>query len=140
MAIASSDYEPMSSINTTPMIDVLLVLIVMLILTIPLMTHKVTIDLPVAGPPAADPAKPHRLEIAQSGALSWDGRTITDAELPNLLAAVVRDGDKPVLQLRTDPEARYERFDSVLATVKRANITRLGFVGDAALVRAISSR
>ncbi|WP_326525454.1 ExbD/TolR family protein [Sphingomonas sp.] len=124
--------EPLSAINITPMIDVMLVLIVMMILTIPVMSHKVPIDLPGAGDfvPRA-PDQPHRLAIAASGALSWDGRAIADAQLPVLLEGVTRD-PAAVLHMQTDPAARYERFDTVLATVKRANVTRLGFVGDAA--------
>lgn len=126
--------EPIATINITPMIDVMLVLIVMLILTIPVMTHKVPIELPQPGPPREAPDVTHRLDIARDGALAWDGRAIADAELPALLDAVARDG-RQVLHMRTDPEARYDRFDETLAVVKRANITRLGFIGDAALVR-----
>ena len=122
--------EPMSSINITPMIDVMLVLLVMLILTIPLKTHKVPIELPSAGGGATND-EPHRLEIAATGALQWDGRSIADAELPALLAGMTAGAS--VLHMRTDPAARYERFDAVLATVKRANVTRLGFIGDAQL-------
>ncbi|UIJ45611.1 biopolymer transporter ExbD [Sphingomonas cannabina] len=129
-AIAKRETEPFSDINITPMIDVMLVLLVMLILTIPTMTHKVPIDLPQPGPSMGTPEQPHRLEIARSGALSWDGRAIADAELKPLLAALTAGGEEPVLHMRTDPEARYERFDQVLAEVKRANIRRLGFVGD----------
>ena len=128
-AMTKREIEPISDINITPMIDVMLVLIVMMILTIPIMTHKVPIDLP-QGPARTTPEKPHRLEIARSGALSWDGRAIKDAELKPLLAGMVGNEDKPVLHMRTDPEARYERFDQVLAQVKRANVQRLGFVGD----------
>ncbi len=128
----SAASEPMSDINITPMIDVMLVLIVMLILTIPLKNHKVPIDLPAPNLSAVASLTPHRLEIAATGGLSWDGRAIVDAELPGLLAAVAGDVDQ-VLHMRTDPAARYERFDAVLATVKRANVTKLGFVGDAPL-------
>jgi biopolymer transport protein ExbD len=130
-AIAKRETEPFSDINITPMIDVMLVLLVMLILTIPTMSHKVAIDLPRPDPRRqVEPSQPHRLEIARSGALSWDGRAIADAELKPLLAAMVGGEARPVLHMRTDPEARYERFDQVLADVKRANVQRLGFVGD----------
>ncbi|HWK37268.1 biopolymer transporter ExbD [Sphingomonas sp.] len=132
-AIARRETEPMSDINITPMIDVMLVLLVMLILTIPTMTHKVAIDLPQPGPRDAPSAAPHRLEIARSGALAWDGRTIGDAELKPLLAGMIGNEDKPVLHMRTDPDARYERFDQILAEVKRANVQRLGFIGDGPL-------
>lgn len=119
--------EPISTINITPMIDVMLVLLVMLILTIPMKVHKVAIDLPSPSPVAAS-SVPHRLAIARDGSLSWDGRTVRDAELPGLLDGVARDKAQ-VLHVQTDPEARYERFDATLAVVKRANVQRLGFVG-----------
>lgn len=126
----SSDAEPFAAINITPMIDVLLVLIVMLVLTIPIKTYKVPIELPQPEPSERAPDGTHRLDIARNGALAWDGRAIADGELTPLLDAVARDG-RQVLHMRTHPETRYERFDQTLATVKRANITRLGFVGDA---------
>ncbi|URW74520.1 biopolymer transporter ExbD [Sphingomonas donggukensis] len=128
--------EPFSAINITPMIDVLLVLIVMLILTIPVVAHKVPIDLPAPGPKAAPPEQPHRLGIAGDGALSWDGRTIADAQLKPLLEGLAREGSG-VLHMQTDPLARYERFDQTLAEVKRANVTRLAFIGDAAMVDSL---
>lgn len=128
--------EPFSAINITPMIDVLLVLIVMLILTIPVVSHKVPIDLPAPGTETAPPDTPHRLAIARDGGLSWDGRAIADAQLKPLLEGLAREGSG-VLHMQTDPAARYERFDQTLAEVKRANITRLGFIGDAAMVASL---
>jgi biopolymer transport protein ExbD len=119
--------EPISTINITPMIDVMLVLLVMLILTIPMKVHKVAIDLPSPIPVAAS-SVPHRLAIARDGALSWDGRAVRDAELPGLLDGVARNKAQ-VLHVQTDPEASYERFDQTLAVVKRANVQRLAFVG-----------
>ncbi len=129
MSLARS-HEPIATINITPLIDVMLVLLIMMILTIPIATHKVAIDLPRPGPADALTLPPHTLSIAQDGAFAWDGRPISDAELTPLLAEVVRGSDRPVLHLRTDPETRYERFDQTLATVKRAGIKGLGFVGD----------
>ncbi|MEI9850756.1 MAG: biopolymer transporter ExbD [Sphingomonas sp.] len=130
MARAVTVREPQlfSTINVTPFIDVMLVLLIMLILTIPLATQKLPVELP-QGRGAAATEPPHQLAIDRQGGLAWDGRRIADAELPALLARV-KDTSDGVLHLRTDPEARYERFDSVLAMVKRAGIVRLGFVGD----------
>lgn len=122
--------EPISALNTTPLIDVLLVLLIMLIVTIPAATNKLPVDLQ-SGPPKTTPDLPHRLDIAASGALAWDGRAITDAELTALLATTVATSG--TLQFRADEAARYERFASVLATVKRAGVTRLGFVGNEAM-------
>jgi biopolymer transport protein ExbD len=119
---------PFSAINVTPFIDVMLVLLIVMILSIPIATHKVPVDLPNDRSTSAQLQPPHQLAIDQTGVLFWDGRRIADAALPELLASVGSD-PAAVLHMRTDPEARYERFDSVLAVVKRAGIERLGFVG-----------
>ncbi|MDT8759843.1 biopolymer transporter ExbD [Sphingomonas psychrotolerans] len=119
---------PFSAINVTPFIDVMLVLLIVMILSIPVATHKLPIELPVGDGPI-QVERPHQLGIDRAGTLFWDGRQIADSELPELLAAMQRDA-AAVLHMNTDPEARYERFDSVLAVVKRAGVERLGFVGN----------
>jgi biopolymer transport protein ExbD len=126
---AHANAEPIGAINVTPFIDVLLVLMIMIILTIPIQSHKVPIDLPTPGVPPPTTPLSHELAIERGGALIWDGQRIADAALPGLLANVAAD-DRTELHLRTDPETRYERFDTVLSMVKRANITRLGFIGN----------
>lgn len=122
-----SEPSYMKEMNVTPFIDVMLVLLVVIIMSLPLATHKLPIDLPsgTAGPIADEP---HTLAIDRAGALYFDGRALADAELPAILTAM-RDRPGAVLQMNTDPEANFARFDSVLAVVKRAGITRLGFVG-----------
>jgi biopolymer transport protein ExbD len=121
--------EPISAINVTPFIDVLLVLLIMIVLTIPIATQKLPIDLPQNPTRELVLEKPHTLAIDRQGALFWDGRSIGDAELPRLLATVSTTPEE-VLHFQTDPEARYERFNQVLGAVKRAGVTRLGFVGN----------
>lgn len=128
-AVAFRHPEPMSAINVTPFIDVLLVLLIMLILTVPIASHKVPVDLPIGKEGMSLPETKHELGIARDGGLSWDGRSVSDAELSGLLGRAMTE-ERPVLHMRTDPEARYERFDEVLAVVKRAGVERLGFVGD----------
>jgi biopolymer transport protein ExbD len=123
------DPEYFSSMNTTPLIDVLLVLLVMLIITLPVASHKVPIVLPANGPPAAPPVT-HRLTIAANGAYGWDGTPLPDEALPPRLAAFIGDPGQPVLVIAADGEARYDRFDHTLATIKRAGITKLGFAGN----------
>ena len=125
-----SEAEPFSALNITPLIDVMLVLLIMLIVTIPGATHKVPVDLPQGESPPV-PRLPHRLDITADGSLLWDGAQIADAQLPALLQAGV-DEDTP-LHVKTDEAARYERFDAVLAVVKRAGVTKLGFVGHEAM-------
>ena len=121
--------QPMAAMNMTPLIDVLLVLLVMMILSIPIMTHKLPIDLPPPGP--YDPVQhtQHRIDLGADGRLAWDGVALSDAALPGKLAAMQREPAAD-LQIAANAAARYERFDQTLATIKRAGITRLGFVGN----------
>ena len=125
-----AQFQPMSALNITPLIDVLLVLLVMLILTIPMATQKVSIDLPIAGPPApTPPEKMHRLDIAANGSLALDGAAVDETSLRARLAPVVAD-PQALLTINADAASRYETFDRVLATIKRAGVTRLGFTGN----------
>jgi biopolymer transport protein ExbD len=129
MASRTADMQPIAAINITPLIDVMLVLLIMMILTLPVMTHKVAVDLPSGPGKPVSVDKMHRLEIAASGALSLDGAAIAESALPDQLVATMADKDA-TLTIRADAESRYETFDRVLATVKRAGVTRLGFVGN----------
>lgn len=126
--------EPMMSLNMTPLVDVLLVLIVMMILTVPIVTHKVPIELPQPGLENPGPHTVHRLDLAADGHLAWDGVAIADRALPARLAALKREPNAD-LQLAANAEARYERFDQTLATIKQAGITRLGFAGNERFAR-----
>ncbi len=129
MARAAAMPEPplFSAINVTPFIDVLLVLLIVLILDLPPATNNLPIELP--GPGTASMQVPHQLAIDARGGLRWDGGEILDTALPVLLARVAKT-PHGMLTMSTDPEARYERFDSVLAVVKHAGITRLTFEGN----------
>ena len=119
----------MGEINTTPLIDVMLVLLIMMILTVPITTHKVPLDLP-QGTATGTPPPTHLLAIDAGGALSWDGAPIAAAALPARVSALVRDPAAPVLHLKADAEAPYVRFDETLATIKSAGVTKLGLVGN----------
>ena len=129
MASRTADAQPIATPNITPLIDVMLVLLIMMILTLPVATHKVAVDLPNGPPRTMVDQKIHRLEIAASGALSLDGVAVSESALPDQLVAITADKDAQ-LTLRTEGGTHYETFDRVLATVKRAGITRLGFVGN----------
>jgi biopolymer transport protein ExbD len=124
--------DPIPAINTTPLIDVLLVLLIMIIMTLPLQTHKLPIELPPPG--TKTPAEPpHRLDITANGALLWDGAALSDAALPDRLKPIAAQHDG-VLHMRTDPDAAYDRFATVLDVVKRAGIEHLGFIGNETMV------
>ena len=126
LAYRRADDEPFSALNITPLIDVMLVLLIMLIVTIPSLTHKIPVDLPQGGV-QTQPSLPNRLDIAADGSLFWDGARISDAQLPALLKSTA--GADTALLIKTDEAARYERFDAVLAVIKHAGVTKLGFVG-----------
>jgi biopolymer transport protein ExbD len=128
-ATAHADFQPIAEINTTPLVDVMLVLLIMFILVIPVTSHKVPVDLPSGPPPVAVPPPVHRLDLDQAGRLFWDGLPVDSAGLTARLAAMARDPADPVLHMNAAEETRYERFDETLAAVRRAGITRLGFVG-----------
>src|SRR5882757_984700 len=101
--VPAREPQPMSALNITPLIDVMLVLLVMMILTIPAMTHKVPIDLPVAGPTDGKPMVIHQLDLAANGALSLDGTALSAAALPGRLAAL-RTDPRAELHVNTDPK------------------------------------
>lgn len=127
---ARIDHQPMGAMNITPLIDVMLVLLVMLILTIPMATQKVSIDLPTRGDPApTPPEKMHRLDVTATGSLVLDGAVVTEASLPARLGPLVAD-KQALLTIYADPTSRYDTFDHVLATIKRSGVTRLGFAGN----------
>ena len=136
-ALAAEAEAPIAALNTTPLIDVMLVLLIMFIVTIPIATHKVRIDLPSG--PLAQPEKPqiHDLALDAAGRLSWDGAPLAEAALPARLSAMKTDQPDALLRLRADGMTRYEAFDRVLATVKRSGVERLGFVGNEAFAGAI---
>ncbi len=124
---------PFREMNTTPLIDVMLVLLIMFIVTIPIASHKVPLDLPQRPLPAREEPLMHRLDLDAAGRLSWDGSPIAEARLPAELANV----DTAELHFRADAETRYEDFDRVLAAIKRARIERLGLIDNQRFAAAL---
>jgi biopolymer transport protein ExbD len=119
--------EPIAAMNITPLIDVMLVLLVMLIITLPMTLHKVDVDLPVSGPQTRESVT-QKLALDASGMTWWNGRAVTNAQLTEELKVAAANKDD--LQFQTEASARYERFDQLIAEVKRAGITQIGFVGN----------
>src|SRR3712207_792654 len=134
-SFASDHQMPMSELNTTPLIDVMLVLLIMFIITIPISTHKVPLDLPGGVPPERQEPIVHRLNLDNAGRISLDGTPVPDAELPERLAAISAEPTSE-LHLRAESETLYDRFDRVLAAVKRAGVTRLGLVDNERFAKA----
>jgi biopolymer transport protein ExbD len=122
--------EPIGDINTTPLIDVMLVLLIMLIITIPLQTHNVPMDLPRQAPAIIVNPVRNTLSVTADDRLFWNGAPITEAGLGEALQRIAAQPVRPEVQLEPDAEARYDLVARVLATIKRANITGLGVVGN----------
>ena len=128
----NSSGEPIMDINTTPLIDVLLVLLIMFIITIPIQTHAVKLDLPQdsgAPPPPVDPIK-NKVIITAAGALLWNGATVNAEQLRLYLEASQQMDPLPELHLQPEPNARYQVVDEVLAITKTAKVEKMGFVGN----------
>ena len=132
MAVGDRDEnEPMMDMNTTPLIDVMLVLLIMFIITLPVQTHAVKIDLPVASnnPPNVDPEK-NKITIDPAGTIAWNGSPVDLAQLAQFLEQTKALPVEPELQVQPDPYARYITVDRVMAVVKRSGVGKLGFVGN----------
>jgi len=123
---------PMGDINVTPLVDVMLVLLIIFMVTAPMLSYEIAIDLPqpTKNPidPPPDPPTPIRLRIDDVGQLFWDNSPLPKSALrPSLLVEATRD-PQPTLELETSPEARYEVLAEVLATAKNAGMIKIGFV------------
>jgi biopolymer transport protein ExbD len=129
----NAEAEPMMEINTTPLIDVMLVLLIMLIITIPIQTHAVKLDLPVnqpnQAPPPINPVK-NVLSINAQDQVLWNGSPVSMAQLRSYLDATQQMNPIPELHLQPDATARYEIVDEVLAVTKQAHVQKMGFVGN----------
>jgi biopolymer transport protein ExbD len=128
----SSPALPVPDINTTPLIDVMLVLLVMLIITIPVQLHSVNLNLPIAPPSAAPPTPPEvvRLDIAPGDLVLWNGEAVADrGVLRERLAAAGRQATQPEVHVRPQPGASYDGFAAVMTAVHGAGLTKLGVTG-----------
>ncbi|NLS28512.1 Biopolymer transport protein ExbD [Sphingomonas sp. S2M10] len=132
MSAGRDDGEPMMDMNTTPLIDVMLVLLIMFIITIPVQTHAVKVDLPQPSSNNAPPVEPdkNKVYIDAQGQVFWNSMPINDVMLRQYLDASLQRSPEPELHFQPDPQAKYDVVDRVLAIIKRANVTKLGFVGN----------
>ncbi|KQM98068.1 ExbD/TolR family protein [Sphingomonas sp. Leaf25] len=127
-----ADDEPMMDMNTTPLIDVLLVLLIMFIITIPIQSHAVKVDLPQPDnrpQPNVDPQK-NKITVNAQGVVAWNGTPVDEVTLTQYLDQTVGMNPQPELHFQPDATARYEVVDGILAIIKRSNVTKLGFVGN----------
>lgn len=131
MAYAERAPRPLGEMNTTPLIDVLLVLLVMFIMTIPVSTHSLDYDLPRPGPVGPIPDRVSNvLTIDAAGQARWNGTAVADAQLADSLEQVSTMMPEPEIQYRPDALASYDRSAHVLAIVKQSGVSRFGFAGN----------
>ena len=128
---AVDDDLPVADINTTPLIDVMLVLLVMIIITIPVQLHAVNLHLPQGNPPPpAHQPEVVQIDIAPAGSLSWNGAPLADpAELHARLVAAAAQPEQPEMHVRPDQGAKYDAFAKVMVAVNQAGLTKVGVTG-----------
>jgi biopolymer transport protein ExbD len=130
MSIASSPGEPVCEMNTTPLIDVMLVLLIMFIITVPIMTHAVKLDMPRSPPNPHPPAAPAiDLDIDFDGTVFWNGSVVTDLQtLESYFRTESARDVQPEVHLRADRRAKYGVVAVVLAAAQRNHMQKIGFV------------
>ena len=132
MAFSTQSAGSKCDMNVVPLIDVLLVLLIIFMVTAPMVSHEIQIDLPQMTKQQPeqpkDPPKPIRLRIDEAGQLTWDGQPLPRAALePSLKVEATRD-PQPLLELETAPDAQYETLTEVLSIAKNAGREKIGFV------------
>ena len=137
MSSGGSSDEPMMDINTTPLIDVMLVLLVMLIITIPIQTHAVKLNMPVGNPPPPTvPPVVIQIDVDFDGTIFWNGETVAGREpLEQRLTSAAATEPQPEIHLRPNKLAQYKDVAMVMATAQRLGLTKLGVVGNEQFVK-----
>ena len=132
---ASGDDEVMVDINSTPLIDVMLVLLIMFIITIPVQTHAVKMNMPVPSNAAPPPKPPEivRIDVDFDGTIGWNGEIIEPGDrnaIETRLAAVAAQADQPEVHLRPNKLVTYKHVAMIMATAQRLGVTKIGIVGN----------
>lgn len=134
MAIAATrpNDQPLMELNTTPLIDVLLVLLILFVITIPAATHSLAVDLPSdrGDPPRTIDPVVNRVTLTADGVIQWNGDGVSQQQLAALLGRSARMVPEPELQFAPDAQAGYDLAAHVTGTIKASGVTRFGFVGN----------
>ncbi|WP_243040593.1 ExbD/TolR family protein [Dyella sedimenti] len=121
---------PMSEINVTPLVDVMLVLLIIFMITAPLMSHRITVELPTANPKVSDtePVEPMDLAVKPDGTMYLNDIEVTEAELKAQFAVAAAKAPQPELQLRADKTTEYKVVKKILADAKEQGMVHVGFI------------
>jgi len=127
---ASGDPEVMVDINTTPLIDVMLVLLIMLIITIPIQTHAVKLNMPVGNPPPPTvPPTVVTIDIDFDGTVTWNGDQMTNEQLDQRFRAAAAESPQPEFHIRPNKLVTYKYVAHVMAAAQRDGVTKMGLIG-----------
>ena len=122
---------PMMEMNMTPLIDVMLVLLILFIITIPIQTHAVKMNMPIpSNVQPKEPRPPIRVDVDFDGTIGWNGVAVTMGELQGKLAEVAREPDQQEVHLRPNKLVTYKYVAAVMANAQRLGVTKIGLVGN----------
>jgi biopolymer transport protein ExbD len=125
------DADVMVEMNATPLIDVMLVLLIMLIITIPIQNHAVNLNMPVGNPPpVSKPPEVVTIDVDFDGTVLWNGAAIDDATLQGKLQTVAGQAEQPEVHLRPNKLVEYKVVAHVMASAQRLGVTKIGLVGN----------
>jgi len=133
MSVGGGEDEYNTTINVVPLVDIMLVMIIIFIITLPVMTHAVKIDLPRATnePPPDNPQKPVNIDVQYDGSVLWNGQTVTPQDLRSYIADAAKHDPQPDVHVQVDRRAKYDYAAAVLFAVQRGGLKKIGFVADA---------
>ena len=127
---SSGDPDVMVDINTTPLIDVMLVLLIMLIITIPIQTHAVKLNMPVGNPPPPTvPPTVVTIDIDFDGTVTWNGDQMTNEQLDQRFRAAAAENPQPEFHIRPNKLGTYKYVAHVMAAAQRDGVTKMGLIG-----------
>ena len=122
---------PMTEMNMTPLIDVMLVLLIMFIITIPIQTHAVKMNMPIpSNAQPKEPRPPIRIDVDFDGTIGWNGVAVSMGELQGKLAEVAAESDQQEVHLRPNKLVTYKHVAAVMANAQRLGVTKIGLVGN----------
>ena len=127
---SDEDGDVMVDINTTPLIDVMLVLLVMLIITIPIQLHAVNLELPVGAPPGRIVrTEKIQIDIDEKNTVFWQGVAVSGAQLEEKMTAIAQSPSQPEIHVRPDKKCQYAVFANVLSSSRRSGLTKVAVIG-----------